>query len=196
MDGAVKRIQVWDTGGQEQFKAISKPYYRNADGALLIFDVLDPQTMDDLEDYLIDVRELCPLGVAIALIGNKADLRSSTRQCVSSAEGEKFARRHGVPLYLETSAVTGLCVDEAFAVLCQHAINNRRTQQHLRTLCPSEDSPAGSVSSRMTWRQSASARRSVERVESQTGVSPQIQPRPTNNFQRKTIEKRGSSCCK
>ncbi len=191
-NGETKRVQVWDTGGQEQFRAISKPYYRNADCVLLIFDILDSRTLHDLESYLIDARELCPLGAVFGLIGTKGDLRVDGLQCVSSVQGKAFARRFGIPVYFETSAATGWNVEEAFLVLCQHVVNNRRTEQLLRVL-----SNTGEVceAPRLSWRHSsASSRRSVER--STVGSSNKGYPlKLPNNFQPKQNCKKEKSCC-
>lgn len=135
VDGEVYRLHVWDTAGQEQFKVIARNYYRQADGALLVYDCTDPHTLDDLQSFIDDARELCPLGVVFVLLGNKVDLASSMKgQVVPRETGESFARRRGIPLFFETSAANGSCIDEAFEVLCRHVLNNRRASNDLETI--------------------------------------------------------------
>lgn len=135
MDGEVYRLHVWDTAGQEQFKVIARNYYRQADGALLVYDCTDPHTLEELQSFIDDARELCPLGVVFVLLGNKVDLASSMKgQVVPRESGEAFARRRGIPLFFETSAANGACIDEAFEVLCRHVLNNRRASTDLETI--------------------------------------------------------------
>lgn len=147
VDGEVYRLHVWDTAGQEQFKVIARNYYRQADGAVLVYDATDPQTLDELQSFIDDARELCPLGVVFVLLGNKVDLVSSTRggKVVPRDAGEAFARRRGIPLFFETSAANGACIDEAFEVLCRHVLNNRRANTDLDTISQ-QSSPSRGVS--------------------------------------------------
>jgi small GTP-binding protein len=105
------RLQIWDTAGQERFKAISRAYYRNAAGVILVFDLSDQKSFDDLNDWLNDVQALCPPNVLIQLIGNKSDLTS--KRCVPASEAEGFAGRHQIG-YMETSAKGGDNITEAF----------------------------------------------------------------------------------
>ena len=124
------RLHVWDTAGQEQFRVISRPYYRQADGALLVYDVTSAQTMHALDQFIEDAREYCPLGVVMVLLGNKCD-RPPNEIEVSAEQGENFARRRGIPLMFQTSAKNGQHVDEAFEVLCRHVMNNQKSAQLL-----------------------------------------------------------------
>lgn len=134
LDGEIFRLHVWDTAGQEQFKVIARNYYRQADGALLVYDATDPQSLDELQGFIDDARELCPLGVVFVLLGNKIDLVSSSKSEAVRAQGEAFARRRGIPLFFETSAANGACIDEAFEVLCRHVLNNRRANNDLESI--------------------------------------------------------------
>jgi Ras-related protein Rab-2A len=145
LDGETFRLQVWDTAGQEQFKVIARSYYRQADGVLLVYDTTNEETLDGLESFIEDARELCNLGVVFILLGNKSDLigdasggtRSSStfmNQNVSREVGEQFARRHGIPLFFETSAKTGDHIDDAFEVLCRHVLNNRVANGELSSI--------------------------------------------------------------
>jgi small GTP-binding protein len=105
------KLQIWDTAGQERFRSISKAYYRNAVGVILVFDITDRKSFDDLTSWLNDIRTLCDANAVVQLIGNKADLR--TQRVVSLTEAEAFAS-HQRMQYLETSARVGENVREAF----------------------------------------------------------------------------------
>jgi small GTP-binding protein len=105
------KLQIWDTAGQERFKSIARAYYRGAVGVILVFDITDRKSFDDLSNWLNDVQSLCNPSAVIQLIGNKFDLID--RRDVTSSEAESFAERHSMN-YLETSAKAGDNIGEAF----------------------------------------------------------------------------------
>lgn len=107
------KLQVWDTAGQEAFRAIVRTYYRGTAAALLVFDVTRRHTFDSLPSWLSEIRAHadCP-ELSLVLVGNKADLSGQQRE-VSSEEARLFAQAHGLE-YVETSARTGDGVDAAF----------------------------------------------------------------------------------
>lgn len=108
------KLQIWDTAGQERFRSVSKAYFRNALGAILMFDLTNRQSFDDLGMWINDLNTLCAPNAYIILIGNKLDLRDD-RQIVES-EAQAFAQRYNL-IYLETSAKNGDNVSDAFARL-------------------------------------------------------------------------------
>lgn len=105
------KLQIWDTAGQERFRSIAKAYYRNAVGVILVFDITERKSFDELSSWLNDVHTLCDPNAVIQLIGNKADLAS--QRAVTLTEAEAFAS-HQHMQYLETSAKGGDNVREAF----------------------------------------------------------------------------------
>lgn len=102
---------MWDTAGQESFRSITRSYYRGAAGALLVYDVTRRETFTSLTDWLKDCSEYGNPDVSITLVGNKADLEQ--RRVVSTDEGARFAREHGL-LFYETSARSAFNVEECF----------------------------------------------------------------------------------
>ncbi|EAX94967.1 guanine nucleotide regulatory protein, putative [Trichomonas vaginalis G3] len=112
VDGNPIKLQIWDTAGQEKFRAIAKSYFRNAVGVILVYDITDRKSFDDLALWLNDVHTLCDPNAAVTLIGNKLDLSSS--RAITTSEATSFANTHHL-LYLETSARGGDNVQEAFA---------------------------------------------------------------------------------
>ncbi|GKT27397.1 Ras-related protein Rab-2 [Aduncisulcus paluster] len=105
------KLQVWDTAGQDNFRSITRSYYRGAAGALLVYDITRRTTFEHLTTWLEDARELASPNMTIMLVGNKADLDKSRE--VERAEGEEFAKRHGL-IFIETSAKTAENVEKAF----------------------------------------------------------------------------------
>jgi small GTP-binding protein len=111
VDGQTVKLQIWDTAGQERFRSIAKAYFRNAVGVILVFDIGERKTFDDVNIWLNDVHSLCDPTATILLIGNKSDLADA--RVVSLAEAEQYAHHHQLN-YLETSALDGTNVREAF----------------------------------------------------------------------------------
>ncbi|CAL5978754.1 Rab2 [Hexamita inflata] len=104
------KLQIWDTAGQEQFRSITRSYYRGAVGALLVYDITRRESFDSLEGWLKDTRA-ADANMVIMLIGNKTDL--GYRRRVTKEEGEEFAKKHGL-LFMETSAKEDKGITEAF----------------------------------------------------------------------------------
>lgn len=68
------KLQIWDTAGQETFKSITRSYYRSAAGALLVYDVTNRESFQNVHKWLEECREHGNPLMTIILIGNKVDL--------------------------------------------------------------------------------------------------------------------------
>ena len=119
VNGERVRLQIWDTAGQERFRAMSRAYFRNAMGAILMFDTTNRGSFDALSVWLSDLHQLsCPNSVVL-LVGNKNDLVDQRQVGVS--EAEMFAQSHNLQ-YIDTSALTGANVKETFMYLATEVI--------------------------------------------------------------------------
>lgn len=121
VDGHKLKLQLWDTAGQERFRAIARAYFRNAVAALLVFNIANKRSFDRLPDWIRDIKEHAtqehtPI---FLIVGNCSD-RDRYRQ-VSRLCAEEFARREGVD-YIETSAMTGSNIEEAFNLLAKRTL--------------------------------------------------------------------------
>ena len=123
VDGDKLGIQIWDTAGQERFRSISRAYFRNANGVLLVFDIKNKQTFDDINSWLKDIHALCEPDVSVLFIGNKSDLQES--RLISLAEAESFSKLHNLK-YMETSALSGINVRESFIKLASEIHRKKR----------------------------------------------------------------------
>lgn len=112
------KLQIWDTAGQESFRSITRSYYRDAAGALLVYDITQRESFNHLSRWLEEARSNGNPNMTIMLIGNKSDLEH--RRAVSTKEGEAFAKEHGL-IFIETSAKTAANVEQAF-IQTAHAI--------------------------------------------------------------------------
>jgi small GTP-binding protein len=105
------QLQLWDTAGQELFRAVTRGYYRGSAGALVLFDVTSRDTFDNIGHWMQDIKDVARSDVVTLLIGNKADLADNRK--ISYAEADAFAKANGM-IYFEASAKTGTNVPEAF----------------------------------------------------------------------------------
>ena len=106
-------VKLWDTAGQERFKALTPSYLRNAEGVILVYDVTNSDSFDDLKSWIDSIKN--HLGEKYAsfpaiIIGNKVDLQDNRE--ISNEDASKFAKDNNYK-YFETSAKTGEGVDEA-----------------------------------------------------------------------------------
>jgi small GTP-binding protein len=114
------RLQIWDTAGQERFRSISKSYFRNAIGAVLVYDITNLNSFDQVSDWLNDLHSLAAPNAYILLVGNKSDLEGSRQVGVDLVKD--FAERHHLER-IETSAQSGKNVQEAFARMALEVSN-------------------------------------------------------------------------
>ncbi|OHT09342.1 Ras family protein [Tritrichomonas foetus] len=114
------KLQIWDTAGQERFRSISKSYFRNAVGAILVYDLTNLDSFDQLTDWLSDLHALCAANAYILLVGNKSDLISERQ--VSNQQIQEFAEHHHLES-IETSAKTGRNITEAFTRLTYEVLS-------------------------------------------------------------------------
>ncbi|KAK0518220.1 hypothetical protein OC842_007857 [Tilletia horrida] len=121
------RVILWDTVGDEKYESVSRNYYRNADGVMLVYDVTRRSTFEAVtRKWNLAVKQHAPEGVIKILVGNKCD-RVQERM-VSTREGLQLARSIGATKVLEASAQSGHQVREAFETLFA-CVRERRTRQ-------------------------------------------------------------------
>ncbi|XP_045401709.1 ras-related protein Rab-42 [Lemur catta] len=109
------KLQLWDTAGQERFRCITRSFYRNVVGVLLVFDVTNRKSFEHIQDWHQEVMATQGPDKAIfLLVGHKSDLQ--TTRCVSAQEAEELAASLGMA-FMETSAKSNSNVDLAFDTL-------------------------------------------------------------------------------
>ncbi len=123
-DDRIFQLQIWDVGAQEAFKAVRLMYYRSACGALLLFDITNPKSCENLSMWINEIYDNNGFGIIpIILLGNKIDLRDNMENTVDPQFGVRYAQELRVK-YLETSAKTGENVEKAFEILIGEIVTN------------------------------------------------------------------------
>ena len=110
------KLQIWDTAGQDRFRAITKNYYKGANGIILIYDVTSQKTYDNVKNWVTQIREEASPNVVVYLCGNKIDMKEERK--IKEEDGKKLAEEYGFPFH-ETSARDGINVDETFEDLVE-----------------------------------------------------------------------------
>ena len=110
-DGVNVKLQIWDTAGQEQFRSVTRGYYRGAICCVLVYDITKRRSFRNIKKWLEDVQESSYEKVHLVLIGNKADL--DAKRDVTIDEGSQFARLNNM-VFMECSALTSCNIDKTF----------------------------------------------------------------------------------
>ncbi|PHH78640.1 hypothetical protein CDD80_6532 [Ophiocordyceps camponoti-rufipedis] len=111
LDGKRVKLQIWDTAGQERFRTITTAYYRGAMGILLVYDVTDERSFNNIRTWFENVEHHATEGVNKILIGNKCDWEE--KRVISQEKGQALADELGIP-FLEVSAKSNINIDKAF----------------------------------------------------------------------------------
>ena len=117
-------VKLWDTEGQERFKALTPNYFRNAEGVVLAYDVTNSESFENLKFWINSIKS--NLGeknifIPIIIIGNKIDMEDM--RDITKEDASKFAKENNYK-YFETSAKTGEGVDEAIRDLVNQVLAN------------------------------------------------------------------------
>ena len=133
----IYQLILWDTAGQERFKSLPKKYYRNADGILLLFDINDKKTFEDIEEWMNDIIENTDKNdikggendLIIYLLGNKIDLinkdKDEDKEKVTRKEIEELANKLKVKYY-DISNKWNLNLEEIIARIVLDCLKNNR----------------------------------------------------------------------
>jgi Ras-related protein Rab-5C len=139
------KFEIWDTAGQERFASLAPMYYRNAQSALVVYDITKPSSLVKAKHWVAELQRQASPGIVIALVGNKLDLcdadadaegqadddggeggeadtggeaeeMGGTVRKVSTKEAKAYADEEGL-LFFETSAKSGHNVSEVFTAI-------------------------------------------------------------------------------
>ena len=109
------KVEIWDTAGQEQYRSLTKIFYKDATAAILVYDITRKKSFDEIKNYWYkQLLDCAPSDIVVGLAGNKADLFD--REQVSEEEAKEFAKEIKA-IFRLTSAMTASGIDELFSAV-------------------------------------------------------------------------------
>ena len=115
------KVQIWDTAGQERYRSITNAYYKGAKGSLLVYDITNPKSFENLDKWLSDLKSNGEDKVSVILIGNKSDLENERK--ITLEQGKEKAEFFKIA-FMETSALNGNNIEKAFNELITDVYKN------------------------------------------------------------------------
>ncbi|XP_076816862.1 uncharacterized protein LOC143462538 isoform X2 [Clavelina lepadiformis] len=122
ISGKTRQIQMWDIPGQKHFTSMTSYWFKGADGILLVYDVTDRQSFDDVPEHFVRIKQQADDDAKVILVGNKIDINDKRR--VGKQEGLKFAKERGLKFF-ETSATGNINVADIFTILVADILKER-----------------------------------------------------------------------
>ncbi len=128
------KLQIWDLAGQPSFENVRALYYKNAVGAFLVFDVIQPDSLQNLKKWMEELsKHSGSSNISVIVLGNKIDLQEESDNFVDAKTARKFISEQLISktgqlneniIYYETSAKTGENVEKAFHELSLKILTN------------------------------------------------------------------------
>ena len=115
LDDKIFKLNLWDTAGSEQFRSVSKGYYKCSCCALIVYDITDEKSFKSVKQWINDCQSFASKNIRLVLVGNKVDLEQD--RTVSKESGEVLASEYGMDFY-EASALSGENIDQVFFGIC------------------------------------------------------------------------------
>ena len=114
LNGHNIKAQIWDTAGQEKYKAITGAYYKGSKGAFVVYDITRKETFESVDKWINDLKSSGDPKLIIIIIGNKCDLEEKRE--ILKEQGEEKAKSFGCA-FLETSALSGDNIEKGFEMM-------------------------------------------------------------------------------
>ncbi|KAK9440412.1 mitochondrion protein [Metarhizium brunneum] len=127
------KFEIWDTAGQERYKSLAPMYYRNANCAVIVYDITQSSSLDKAKAWVKELQRQAKEDIIIALAGNKLDLvtEQPDKRAIPTADAEAYAREAGL-LFFETSAKTAENVRELFTAIAKKLPLDQAGPRHTR----------------------------------------------------------------
>ena len=125
-DSADVHMSIWDTAGQERFHALGPIYYRDANGALLVYDITDSESFAKVRKWVKELRKIVGSEIAIVIAGNKVDLERNRQ--VDEAEVMAYAKSVNAS-HFYTSAKQNLGLNETFEKLATTMVERKKKKE-------------------------------------------------------------------
>ena len=119
------QLSLWDTAGQEKYRALGQIFYQNSEAAVLVISQDIPLSEQNPDQWVKEFRDVAGYNAYIVVAANKADLENA-----DSSQIALWAKQHNL-LFVETSAKTGQGVKEIFELI---ACEVRRSHERIHNL--------------------------------------------------------------
>ena len=107
----------YDTNGTQRFRIVNETFYKKVDGCIIVYDVTNQKSFDEIEDYFIPtIKEKCIKNIPILLLGNKSDLKVLRK--ISVNQGEQLALKYNL-IFKETSSVENSNINDIFRTIIE-----------------------------------------------------------------------------
>ena len=116
IDGKSIKIQLWDTAGQEKYRAMIKNLYLKSQGIIILFDITNETSFINLKNWMSQIKESCGEDIPILLVGNKIDLEDN--RVINKERAMEYANNENIE-YIEVSSKTGENINKALTSLLQ-----------------------------------------------------------------------------
>lgn len=121
IDGKAIKLQIWDTAGQERFRTITSSYYRGAHGIILVYDITDVESFNNIKQWLNEVDKYADKNVQKIIIGNKVDL--DNKRFVLFETANAFCNNLDIP-FMEVSAKKSADIEKVFLTFAKEIKHN------------------------------------------------------------------------
>jgi small GTP-binding protein len=126
--GEKLKVEIWDTVGQEQYRTVNKIFIKNAQIALIVYDITNKDSFNNLNFWLQEINNNNSKKVICCVLSNKTDLYEN--QVVESEEGKNFAAEKKMKFF-ETSAKDYESIENVFFEICEdYLVQKKREEKH------------------------------------------------------------------
>ena len=124
-NGSMVKLHIWDTSGQERFRAMTNLYYRDAQVAIITYDITNESTFSSIDFWIQELKyKVENDNMILCLVGNKCDVSSNERK-IPTSKGKNFAQENNMIFY-ETSAKTGEGVKDLFVTIANKVYEQQK----------------------------------------------------------------------
>mmetsp|Transcript_4536 Transcript_4536/g.6332 ORF Transcript_4536/g.6332 Transcript_4536/m.6332 type:complete len:218 (-) Transcript_4536:51-704(-) len=134
VDGQSVTLDIWDTAGQEKFRALGPIYYRDAQGALLVYDITDADSFEKVQSWVKELRKMVGTDIVLAIAGNKIDLERN--RVVPLEKAEAYAQSVGAK-HFSTSSKLNKGLHELFLDMTKRMVEQKMRDGGSSTSTPS-----------------------------------------------------------
>ena len=128
VDGVNIKLQIWDTAGEERYRAITSAYYKGSKGCFIVYDITSEISFENVEKWYEEIRKSAEKEISVILVGNKCDLENERK--VSIEMGQSKAKNLNCPFF-ETSALNNTNIVTAFQSISENIYNRCKNEKNL-----------------------------------------------------------------